>query len=164
MEFFSAIKKRSSVREYQDKKIDRNIIAKAIEAGAFAATARNVQPWEFIVIYDKKNIDLIAKECPNGLFMKDADCVISVFSKETKYYLEDCSAATQNILLAIQALGLGACWIAGDKKPYMAYVKNLLKVPDGYRLVSMISVGYPKGKVVQKSKRNLEEMIHWETW
>ena len=106
----------------------------------------------------------IGESCPNGTFAKDAAFLVGIFSKETKYYLEDCSAATQNILLAMEAAGLGACWIAGDKKPYVEDLRKMFGVPEGYRLVSMISAGYPKREQTSKPKRKLGELLHWEKW
>jgi nitroreductase len=164
MDFFDVVKNRKSVREYSDKKIDRAVIEKIIDAGRLAATARNEQPWEFIATFDKKAMDKICAMCPNGPFIKDAVCLLAVFTKDTKYYLEDCSAATQNILLAIEALGLGGCWVAGDKKDYAETVREIFKVPSGYRLASMISVGYPKNLQGPKAKKPLKEVMHWEKW
>ena len=164
MEFFDVIKNRKSVREYSDKKIDKDAIEKIINAGRMAATARNEQPWEFIATSDKETMKKICSMCPNGPFIKDASYLLAVFSKDTKYYLEDCSAATQNILLAIEALGLGGCWIAGDKKDYAETVGNIFNAPEGYRLVSMISVGYPKKSQGSKIKKPLNETLHWEKW
>lgn len=164
MEFFEVIKKRKSVREYSDKVVEKKLIEKIIDAGRVAATARNEQPWEFIVTYDKGVLKKICDMCPNGPFIKDASCLIAVFSKDTKYYLEDSSAATQNMLLAIEALGLGGCWIAGDKKDYIEDIRKIFNVPNGYRLVSMISVGYPKKQQAPKPKRNVKEVLHWEKW
>jgi len=164
MDIFEAISSRKSVREYSDKIVDKELIKKIIDAGRVAATARNEQPWEFIVISDKKILKNICGICPNGPFIKDASHLIAVFSKDTKYYIEDCSAATQNMLLAIEALGLGGCWVAGDKKDYAETVRNTFGVPEGYKLVSMVSVGYPKKRLDPKPKRNVQEVLHWEKW
>lgn len=164
MDFFDVIKNRKSVREYSDRKIDKAIIEKIIDSGRVAATARNEQPWEFIATSDKEVMRKISSMCPNAPFIKDAPYLLAVFSKDTKYYLEDCSAATQNILLAIEALGLAGCWIAGDKKDYAETVGNILNAPRGYRLVSMISAGYPKKSQGPKTKRPLKEVLHWEKW
>jgi len=164
MDVFDAIHKRKSVREYSSKIVDEALIEKIIDAGRLAATARNEQPWEFIVTYNKETLQQISCICPNGPFIKDASCLIAVFSKDTKYYIEDCSAATQNMLLAIEALGLGGCWIAGDKKDYADQIRKIFNVPDGYKLVSMVSVGYPKKLEQPKPKRPLKEVLHWERW
>jgi len=161
---FEAIKERKSIREYSEKEIEKTLIEKIIDAGRLAATARNEQPWEFIATYDKDVLERICSMCPNGPFIKDAQCLIAVFSRNTKYYLEDCSAATQNMLLAIEALGLGGCWVAGDKKDYIEEIRKIFNVPEGHKLVSMISVGYPKKRQGPKPKKNLKDMLHWENW
>jgi len=164
MDFFEVIKQRKSVREYSEKTIEKNLIENIIDAGRLAATARNEQPWEFIVTYDKEILKKICAICPNGPFIKDANCLIAVFSKDTKYYLEDCSASTQNMLLAIEALGLGACWIAGDKKDYIKEIGKMFNVPEGHKLVSMLSIGYPKKKQDPKPQKGIQEVLHWEKW
>ena len=81
--------------------------------------------------------------------------------KDAKYYLEDGSAATENILLAAEEYGVGSCWVAGDKKRYTAEILELVGVPTGYKLVSLIALGYPKSKPMSE-KRGLKEVIHWE--
>lgn len=164
MDIFEAIRTRRSVRAYTDKKVGKDAVAKIIDAGRFAATARNEQPWEFVVTFDKEKLMKLSAMCSNGAFMKDASCLIAIFSKDTKYYIEDCSAATQNMLLAIHALGLGACWIAGDKKPYADDVRDMFGVQGSFRLVSMISVGYPKGNISSVPKISVDELLHWEKW
>ncbi|MDP8229760.1 MAG: nitroreductase family protein [Candidatus Gorgyraea atricola] len=164
MEFFEVIKQRKSIREFSEKVVEKELLEKIIDAGRVAATARNEQPWEFVISSDKNILDKICSMCPNGPFIKDAPHLIAIFSKETKYYLEDCSAATQNMLLAIEALGLGGCWVAGDKKDYIEEIRKIFNMPEGYKLVSMISVGYPKTPKGPKAKRSTKEVLHWEKW
>ncbi len=164
MEFFDVIRQRKSIREYSGKQVEKDLLEKIIDAGRVATTARNEQPWEFIVTSENATLKRICDICPNGPFIKDASCLIAVFSKDTKYYLEDCSAATQNMLLAIEALGLGGCWVAGDKKDYVEKIGRIFNVPKGYRLVSMISIGYPKKDKSPKAKRELKDVIHWGKW
>jgi nitroreductase len=164
MDFFEAVKNRKSVREYSDKTVKKEFIEQIIDAGRLAATARNEQPWEFVVISDKEILKKICSMCPNGPFIKDASCLVAVFSKDTKYYIEDCSAATQNMLLAIEALGLGGCWVAGDKKDYAEAVKKIFNAPDSYKLVSMITVGYPKNQEKPHAKKSLKDVLRWEKY
>jgi len=164
MDFFEVVRNRKSVREYSEKEVKKELLEKVVDAGRLAATARNVQPWQFIITSDKEILKKICSMCPNGPFIKDAPHLIAVFSKDTKYYLEDSSAATQNMLLAIEALGLGGCWVAGDKKDYIEAVRKIFNVPEGYRLVSMISVGYPKKAQGPKAKKGIKEILHWEKW
>jgi len=164
MEFFEVIKNRKSVREYSDKVVDKELIERIVDAGRLAATARNEQPWEFVAASDRKMLKEICSMCPNGPFIKDASHLIAVFSRDTKYYIEDSSAATQNMLLAIEALGLGGCWVAGDKKDYAEPIRKMFNAPEGYKLVSMVAVGHPRKGENPHAKRNLKELLHWERY
>jgi nitroreductase len=161
MDALENFRNRISVREYADKPVEKEKLGKIADAGRLAATARNEQPWEFVIVTDKPKIKELAGITDHGKFMAEAAASIAVFCKDTKYYLEDGSAATENMLLAAAALGLGACWIAGDKKEYGARIAEVLSVPAGYKLVSIISLGYPKSKPEPHTKRPLEEVIHW---
>ncbi len=162
MDFFEVIEKRCSIREYSDKVISNEDIESMIKAGSLAPTARCVEPWEFIVIKDKKVLNEISTIAPNGKFINNADCAIIILCKETKYYLEDGCAATENILLSATALGVGACWIAGDKKEYAQKIVKLIGAPDDIKLISMIALGYPKEGFFPKQKRDLDSVIHFE--
>ncbi len=155
---------RRSIRMFREKNIDKNDIASIIECARFAPTARNVQPWEFVVITDKGKLNDLASLADNGRFLSRAAACIAVFCADTKYYLEDGCAATCNILLAAAALGVGSCWIAGDKKPYCPQVNSLLNAPPGMRLVSLVALGYPEDEGCFKLsvKRPIEEIMHWE--
>jgi nitroreductase len=164
MDFFKALEQRKSIRNYAEKDVENHLIEKIADAGRLAATARNEQPWEFIIASDKNTLKKIADICPNGPFIENCSRLIAVFSKDTKYYLEDCSAAIQNMLLAIEALSLGGCWVAGDKKEYAEEIRKIFEVPESYKLAGMISVGYPEKTQEPKTKRKLKEMIHWEKW
>jgi nitroreductase len=97
-----------------------------------------------------------------GRFIASCAACIAVISADTKYYLEDGCAATENILVAAQAHDLGSCWVAGDKKPYAQDVISFLKAPATFKLVSLIALGYPVAKNPQVAKRSLKELIHWE--
>lgn len=162
METFDAITARASVRAYQSKAVDKALLWKLVDAARRAPTARAIEPWDFVVIQDKKTLKKLGEIANSGSFIKDASACIVVFCADTKYYLEDGSAATENILLMAEDLGLGACWVAGDKKPYTEEVKELLGAPLNSKLLSLISLGWPKEKVRQVKKRELEDVIHWE--
>lgn len=164
MEILELIKIRRSVREYKDRPIPKDILEQIVGAARFAATARNLQLWEFIIVTQEGVLKKIAALAENGRFIAQAKACIAVFSQDTKYYLEDGCAATENILLAATSLGIGSCWVAGDKKPYCAEIASLLGVPSGYKLVSLVSLGYPKSEDIFKAaaKRDLKELTHWE--
>ena len=164
MDSLENLKIRRSIREYSDKEISKDILEEIVDAGRFSATARNVQPWEFIVITQGTTLSKLGELAENGRFLAKAKACIAVFCADTKYYLEDGCSATCNILLAATALGVGSCWVAGDKKPYCALVAKLLSVPDKYKLVSLVALGYPvsNDKFYAATKRGLKELIHWE--
>ncbi|PKM79586.1 MAG: nitroreductase family protein [Firmicutes bacterium HGW-Firmicutes-13] len=159
---FDVIKKRRSVRQYKNVPVEREKIIEIIDCARLAPSARNVQPWKFVAVTDKELLRKLSELLDTGRFVSGAPLCIAVFCEDTKYYLEDGSAATQNILLAAEAFGLGSCWIAGDKKPYREAVSNLLGAPDNYRLISLIAIGYPEGEVKSKAKKSVEEVIFWE--
>ncbi len=164
MENLELLRIRRSIRIFQNKSIALEDLEKLVDCARFAPTARNVQPWEFVVITDKYKLTELAKLAENGRFMAQAAACIAVFSAETKYYLEDGCAATCNILLAATALGIGSCWVAGDKKPYCQQVNILLNAPLGMKLISLIALGYAQEKDCFKliDKRKLKELLHWE--
>ena len=161
METIEALKTRRSIRKFTDKPIPKEIIEDIIDCARLAPSANNVQPWEFIVVTKPETRKKLAEICDYGKFIKDAPVCIVVFCKNTKYYLEDGSAATENILLASHSYGLGSCWVAGDKKPYAEEIRKLLSAPEGYKLVSLVPIGYPEEKPKPR-KRKLEEVLHQE--
>lgn len=163
MDAIEAIRMRRSVRQYLDKEVPKELLEIIVDCGRLSATARNEQPWEFIVIVDKELKRKIAEQTDNGKFIGDAGACIAVVCKDTKYYIEDGSAATQNILVSARALGLGSCWVAGDKKPYCASILKLLNVPETYRLVSLVAIGYP-ASIPSPHKRSLNEVLHWNSF
>jgi len=163
MDAIEAIKTRRSVRKYLDKEVPKELLETIVDCGRLSATARNEQPWEFIVIVDKELKRKVAEQTDNGKFISEAGACIAVVCKDTKYYIEDGSAATQNILVSARALGLGSCWVAGDKKPYCASILKLLNVPESYRLVSLVAIGYP-ASILSPHKRSLNEVLHWNSF
>ncbi len=162
MDTREAITSRRSIRRFEPRDVPRELLEQLVDAGRLAPTANNVQPWEFIVVTDDSIKTRIAASTDHGKFIADANAVIAVFCKDTKYYLEDGCGATTNILLAATELGLGACWVAGDKKPYCREIMNILNVPAGYKLVSLIAVGYPAGPPPKVAKRPLPDLLHWD--
>ena len=164
MDPLEILKTRRSIRQFSDEQISKGILEKIVDAARFSPTARNVQPWEFVVITQAPTLQKLSELAENGRFLAQAKACIAVFCGDTKYYLEDGCAATCNILLAATALGIGSCWVAGDKKPYCAEVAELLNVPAAYKLVSLVALGHPKSKdsFHIAEKRGLKELIHWE--
>lgn len=158
------IKSRRSVRSYTDAPVDDEIIRDTFECARLAPTAMNLQPWLFGAIKDKSLLSQIAKMTDHGPFIENAPVCFAVFGeKSAKYYLEDCCAATENMLICLQGYGIGTCWVAGDKKEYAEPVRRLLNVPDQYTLVSLIAAGYPK-EITMPKKKLLKAVSFTDIW
>lgn len=162
MDAMEAITSRRSVRSFAGTPLSRATIERIADAGRLAPTARNIQPWQFVAVTDGRTRRALAALATTGPFIAEAPVCIAVFCADTKYWLEDGCAATENIIIAARAHGLGHCWVAGDKKPYAGRVAELLGAPAGYRLVSLIAVGHPAAEPAPPPKKPLSEVLHWE--
>ena len=158
------IKSRRSVREYTGEKLSDEIIKETLECARLAPTAMNLQSWLFGVVTDHDLLVKIADITDHGKFIADAAaCFVTFGDKNAKYYLEDCCAATMNMITCLQGFGIGTCWVAGDKKDYAGTIRQLFQVPEKYTLVSMISAGYPKDVPIPK-KKPLQEVTFLNRW
>lgn len=164
MDAMEVIRTRHSVRFFQDKPVPKEILSQIVDAGRLAATARNEQPWAFIVMTDRTILQDISQLTVHGKFIGAAGACIAVFCHVGTYYLEDGCAATQNMLLAATAFGVGTCWVAGDKKMYASTIGTMLGVPADYKLVTLVAVGYELEPRPRAHKKNLAEVLHWEKW
>ncbi|OVE75500.1 nitroreductase family protein [bacterium F11] len=166
MDIFDAIKKRRSIRDFSPDTISNDQLSQMIDAARYAPTARGIEPWEFVVVKNKETLGKIGELADHGRFIAKATACVVVYCKDTKYYLEDGSAATQNILLAATALGIASCWVAGDKKEYCPQLSALLKVPPHFKCISLVALGYPPSTKLFRvaDKRKTAEVLHWETF
>jgi len=143
--------------------VAKSDLERIVNAGRLAATARNVQPWHFVVVTDAAKRKELAGITEHGKFIADCPACIVVFCEDTKYYLEDGCAATQNLLNAAAALGLGSCWVAGDKKPYAGRIVDVVGAPQTTKLIALVAVGYPAEPLTPRAaKKELAQVIHWE--
>lgn len=161
MDTIEALKTRRCVRAYTGQPVAREVLADLVDCGRLAASGRNVQPWEFVVVTDPEMLSAIGEATDFGRFIAQAAACILVLCQTTKYYLEDGANASQNILVAAHAHGLGGCWVAGDKKPYAETIRRAIGAPEGFRLISLLAIGHPAENPV-KEKRPLTEVLHWE--
>lgn len=149
----TVIKSRHSVRKFKPEEISDLVVADALECAARAPTAMNLQPWLFGVIRDKKILQAVALLTDHGKFIADCPLCFAVFGEKKQiYYLEDCCAATENLIIGLLAHGVCTCWVAGDKKPYGEAVRKLLNVPEGYTLVSLVPAGMPADITITEKK------------
>ncbi|MCR4425757.1 MAG: nitroreductase family protein [Firmicutes bacterium] len=163
MDAIEAIKTRRSVRRYLPTPVPREVIEDIVDCGRMAPTARGDQPWEFIVVTDQKTREALAAVATWGKFIADAPVCVAVFARPTPRYVEDCSAAVENMLLAAHAHGLGTCWVAGHDTSYAPEIGRILGVPTSHRLVALFPVGYHEDKPIAH-KRSLSDVLHWERY
>jgi len=169
MDQIDIILTRRSIRKYKKKPISDKLIKELLDAGVSAPSAGNQQPWQFIIIDDRKLLDGLPTFLPNGKMLSDADKAILVcgdlgVEKHKGYWMLDCSAATQNILLAAHAKGLGACWLGVyPKDERVEKLKKLFKTPEHIIPFSVISLGYPDEESGRVDRYD-DSIIHKNTW
>jgi nitroreductase len=145
MDVLEAIKTRRSIRKYEKRPVPEGLIEEILEAGRWAPSANNSQPWNFIVLRDDGIRKEVARATTYGKFLTEAPLGIAVVidPQASSHPVEDGAIATQNMLLAAHGLGLGACWIGSYGSVYEEKVKKILGIPESKRLLSLISVGFP---------------------
>lgn len=167
-----AISKRTSIRAYQETAVEEEKVEKILRAGMAAPSAMNKQPWSFTVVNDKALLKQIADSAPNAGMAATAPMAIVVCGDMDKaldgavkeFWVQDASAATENILLAAHALGLGAVWTGFypnmDKAKMLA---GILNIPDNQVVLCVIPMGYPAEAPAPKDKWN-EGNVHYNVW
>jgi nitroreductase len=156
-----ALKTRRSIRTYTAQPVERKIIEEIIDCARLAPTAMNDQPWDFIVITGKEGLSHIPTILGHAEFIGNAAFCVLVLARETSCAVEDCCAATENLLIAAEAYGLGGCWVAGTQQAYAPVVAEAFGAPEDRKLISIVSFGYPaEAPVIEK--RTLPEVLHWE--
>jgi nitroreductase len=164
-EFLDILKTRRSIREYEKRPIAKEILSDIIDAARLAPSANNMQPWEFVVVTDKAKLSLIADATSWGKFIKEAAAAVIVSGNtEDPHIMEDCCAATENILLAAHSFKVGGCWVAGYKRAYSEQIKKILEMPKEQEIISVISLGYHYVNPEPVNKRELEKVLHWEKY
>jgi len=168
MDAMEAILTRRSIRRYTEKPVSDEVLKELLEAAMCAPSAGNQQPWCFIVINDRKLLDEIPKLHPYARMLKEAPVAILVCCDSDlqlgDYGVQDCSAATQNILLAAQAKGLGAVWLGvyplGQR---VTAIQKLLNLPENITPISLISIGYP-AEQKPPPDRYQADRVHYNRW
>lgn len=164
-----AILNRKSIRKYKDISISDEIIEDLLRAAMAAPSAGNEQPWEFIVLKDKEIMRKITEFHPYSRMLLNTDVAIVVCGDEAKekfkgYWVQDCSAASENILLAAESKGLGAVWLGVyPLEDRVSSLKEVLNLPESVIPLSIIPVGYPDEQK-EPSDRFNKERIHYDRW
>ena len=162
---------RTSIRQYTDQPVEKEKIEAMLRAGMAAPTAVNAQPWHFVVVSDKAKLSELAAANPRAGMLKSAPLAIVVCGDMTKamegkgrqFWIQDCSAATENILLAAHAQGLGAVWTAlYPMEERIQPVSEALKLPDTLIPLCTVVIGYPAEQPEPKNKWKPENVSYNE--
>ena len=158
--FLDFIKDRRSIRAFQDKQIPDNEIEMILEAGRWAPSASNRQPWEFIVIKNKELLRSLSKLAIYGKFFSEAPVAIAIvgrISENPNWYLQDTTLASMSIMLMAWSLGIGSCWIGSMNREE---AKRLLGLGKSDYLLTILPIGYIKGEIPKPTLRKpLEKII-----
>lgn len=168
---YNNIMTRSSVRSYTSQKVEDELVEKLLRAGLAAPTAGNRQPWELIVVREREILDAFPAIIPGAHMAAKAQLAIVVAGSPAKallpeYWVQDCSAVTENILLAAHGFGLGAVWCGAypdNEAKRVAAISELLNIPDGTYALSIIVIGYPDSEPVIKDKWDAAK-IHYNRY
>ncbi len=167
----TVIHSRKSVRNFTGQSVEREKLDKILRAGMAAPTAVNRQPWSFVVVTERKTLDMLKDGLPYAKMLGQAGVAIVVCAVPEKahdrmveFAIIDSALAGENILLAVEALGLGATWTAAyPYKDRMDVVRKALGIPENVIPLNVIPIGYPAGTDKAKDKYKPQN-IHWQRW
>ncbi|MFW9948859.1 MAG: nitroreductase family protein [Candidatus Thorarchaeota archaeon] len=158
-EFLAFIKARRSIRSFESKIIPDEEITMILEAGQWAPSASNRQPWEFIVIKNQETIQKVAKVASYGRFIKQASTLIAIIGKtriSPKWYVIDTSLVSMNMMLMAWALGIGTCWIGAIDREKAKEILELHK--DDY-VLTILPFGYIKGPIPTRDRKPFKDIV-----
>ena len=169
MDVFEAIKKRRSIRSYEDKPIEEDKLKKVLEAGRLAPSAANRQEWKFVIVKDRFLKKKIAAAANKQNFISQAGAIIvgcgtecfNVMTCGQYAYTVDVSIAMTQMSLQAVEEGLGTCWIGAFKEDE---VKKILNLPDEVRVVELMTLGYPAYVPEPTLRKKLDEVISYDGW
>lgn len=173
MNVFEAVQLRRSVRAFAEDEVSDEAVERLLEAARWAPSAGNIQPWEFVVVRKPETKRKLAKAALDQNFIEEAPVAIVVCVDHARsgqgygdrgislYCIQDAAAATENMLLAACALGLGACWVGAFREDE---ARAAINAPRDVRPVAIIPVGHPAESPMPPHKRPLKDMVHRETF
>lgn len=165
-----AVRKRKSVRTYQDKEIAQEKLERVLEAARLAPSAKNLQEWRFVVVKDKETRQKLIPAANNKAFVGNAPVIIACCAENTDYVMRcgqpaypiDVAIAIDHMTLKAVEEGLGTCWIGSF---FEDQVKEILNIPKDIRVVELLILGYPTDEVEKiKQRLSLEEIVMYEKW
>ncbi|HEY73983.1 MAG: nitroreductase family protein [Chloroflexi bacterium] len=165
-EMIQTIFARRSIRKYTSEPISEENVQTLLEAAMAAPSGSNIKPWHFIVVSDREMLDALADVHPHGKMLYDAALCVAVCGvpEESRYWVQDCSAATENLLLAVAALGLGAVWLGvHPKEERVAPVRRVLGIPENIVPLNLLSIGHPAEEKEARTQYD-EARVHRGGW
>jgi nitroreductase len=169
MDTIEAILTRRSIRRYTERAVPPEIVESLLKAAMYAPSARNAQSWHFVVITERRLLDEVPTFHPYAAMIRQAPLAILVCGDEqleprAAYWVENCSAATQNILLAAHALGLGAVWLGVyPNEDRVDGMRRLTGVPAHVIPMALIVIGYPAERPPTPERYD-PGRVHYNTW
>ena len=170
MDSMQALFSRRSIRKYTTQPVTEEVLREILESAMSAPSAGNQQPWHFIIINDRKILDEIPSLHPHSQMLKEAPVAILVcgdlkLEKHVDYWVQDCAAATENLLLAVHAKGLGAVWVGiYPRQERVEGLRKLLGIPEHVTPLSLVPVGYPAESKPARPDRYSAAKIHHNGW
>ena len=169
MKVFEAIKTRRSVRSYKAEPVPEEKLKKVLEAARLAPSAHNAQEWKFVVVRDVKKRKELAEAALGQSFIAQAPVIIvavgldpeHIMSSEVPAYAVDLAIAVDHMTLAAVEEGLGTCWIGAFDQDG---VKEVLEIPERYKVVALLPLGFPADKPGPKSRKNIKEIVCYENF
>jgi len=166
-ELINTIFARRSIREYTGEVVSQSDIKVMLEAAMAAPSAANLKPWHFVVVTDRQLLDSLVTVRPYGKTLFKAPLCIAVCGDTTisaRFWVQDCSAATENLLLAAAALGLGAVWLGVyPSEDIVRGVRKVLNIPETIVPLNLISIGHPAEEKEPRTQYD-ELRVHREHW
>lgn len=169
MKVMEAILKRRSIRQFTKQPIAKDDLTTLLRAAMMAPTARNCQEWEFVLVRDKNTFKKIMHVHPYAKMLEQADCALIVCGNTQRehapgYWMADCGAATQNILLAATSLGIGSVWLGVyPNEERMHGLAQILGLPEYVKPLNIIALGYPNEQKEDVDRFDPDK-IHIEKW
>lgn len=168
MDFYDVVQQRRCIRAYADKPVPADVLTRILHAARLAPSARNLQPWKFVVVTDPARRRELAEAARRQMFIGTAPVVIAGVATEPEHvmvcdvpaYAVNLGIAMEHIALAATAEGLGVCWIGAFSQ---TAVREILGIPEQYKVVQLMSLGYPAPPLPESRPRKaLEEIIRYE--
>ncbi len=170
MEILDIIFSRRSIRNYQERMVERDVLEKLLRAAMAAPTAANARPWEFVVVDDPEYLSQLKAVLPFGQYNPPAAIVvignpdIANNSAGKMYWVQDCSAAIENILIAATGMELGTVWIGVyPLESRVKSVRKVLNIPENATPLGVVYVGYPAEKKEARTQYDAHR-VYWQVY